>query len=78
MLVNSLSPVDIMCIDTVTFTSWKLCRLMNASEWSILCLSGSGTQKASVKAPQAVKDEFYGETDLFGSALEEKLLWIKC
>ena len=47
---------------------------MNASEWSILCLSGSGTQKA----PQAVKDEFYGETDLFGSALEEKLLWIKC
>ena len=51
---------------------------MNASEWSILCLSGSGTQKASVKAPQAVKDEFYGETDLFGSALEEKLLWIKC
>lgn len=28
VLVNSLSSVDIMCIDTVPFTLWKLCRIM--------------------------------------------------
>ena len=37
-------------MDTVTFTLWKLCRLINDSEWCILCLKGHGTQKPSVKA----------------------------
>ena len=75
MQVNSLSIVDIMCRDTVTFTLWKLCRLMNDSEWCILCLKGHGTQNPSVKALLTVKDEFYREIDMFGSAPEEKLLW---
>ena len=38
---NSLSTVDIRSIDTIfKFTLWKLCRLMNDSEWCILCLKG--------------------------------------
>lgn len=50
---------------------------MSASKWCILCLRGHGTQKASVKALQIVKDELYRETDLFGNAPEEKLLWTR-
>ena len=50
---------------------------MSASKWCILCLRGHGTQKASVKALQIVKDEFYRETDLFGNAPEEKVLWTR-
>ena len=40
VLGNSLSTVDIRSIDTFKFTLWKLCRLMNDSEWCILCLKG--------------------------------------
>ena len=49
-LPYSLSTVDIMCIDADTFTLWNLSRLMNDSEWCILCLKVHGTQKPSVKA----------------------------
>ena len=38
VFLNSLSTVDIGCIDIVTFTPWKLCRLMNDSKCGVLCL----------------------------------------
>ena len=49
VLVNSLSTVDIMSLDTVTFTLWKLSKLLN-NEWCIQCLKGHSVQKLSVKA----------------------------
>ena len=67
--------LEIICLDTVAFTLCKLSRLLNDSEWCIQYLKGHGTGKVSVAALENVKDELYGEMDLFSNASEEKFQW---